>query len=240
MIFEKLSVHGAFLIAPKRHEDERGFFARTQDRRAFEERGLTGDFVQCSISYSRKKGTLRGMHYQVPPYEEVKMVRCTSGRIYDVTIDLRPDSPTFREHVGVELTADNPNALYVPEGCAQGFLTLEDDTEVFYQISEYYAPEATRGVRYDDPAFGVEWPAPVEVIKDRDANFPDFEAARHTTRQNSEAHSQSRSTVLSRGQRKNRFGYRGKLFSMQRASEPSVPVLEGFSPPSRSHQCECW
>lgn len=178
MIFNELSVSGAVLIEPEPHEDERGFFARTRDRSTFEERGLTSDFVQCSISYSKKKGTLRGMHYQVPPHEEVKLARCTRGGIYDVIIDLRPDSPTFKDHVGVELTADNRAALYAPKGCAQGFLTLEDDTEVYYQISEYYAPEATRGVRYDDPAFDVDWPAPVEVIKDRDANYPDFEAAR--------------------------------------------------------------
>ena len=175
MIFNELSVDGAVLIEPECHEDSRGFFARTRDRRIFEERGLTSDFVQCSISYSRTKGTLRGMHYQVPPHEEVKLARCTRGHLYDVIIDLRPDSPTFQDHVGVELTADSRAALYVPKGCAQGFLTLEDATEVFYQISEYYAPEATRGVRYDDPAFDIDWPAPVEVIKDRDANYPDFE-----------------------------------------------------------------
>ncbi len=177
MIFQNLSVEGAVLIEPELHRDARGFFARTQDQSMFEERGLTTEFVQCSISYNKAKGTLRGMHYQMPPHEEVKLVRCTRGRIYDVVIDLRPNSPTFRDHVGVELTADNRATLYVPERCAHGFLTLEDDTEVYYQISEYYAPDAGRGVRYDDPAFDIDWPAPVEVIKARDANYPDFEAA---------------------------------------------------------------
>ena len=176
MTFNELAIAGAYLIAPTRHEDDRGFFARSSDKHAFEERGLTHEFVQCSISHNRHRGTLRGMHYQAPPRQEVKLIRCTKGRLYDVIIDLRPDSPSFGKYVGMDLAADDHAMLYVPKGCAHGFLTLDDDTEVYYQISEYYAPDCARGVRYDDPAFGVDWPAPIVVIKDRDAAYPDYDA----------------------------------------------------------------
>ena len=174
MIFTETSLKGAFLIEPERLEDERGFFARTWCQREFEAHGLNSRLVQCNISFNKKMGTLRGMHYQVAPYEEARLVRCTQGAIYDVIIDLRPESSTFKQYIAAVLTAQNRTMLYVPEGFAHGFLTLEDNTEVFYQMSEFYAPEYARGVRWNDPAFGIQWPAEVQVISDRDQNYPDF------------------------------------------------------------------
>lgn len=165
---------GAYLVELTPHQDERGFFARTWCQREFSEHGLNPRLVQCNLSYNRQRGTLRGMHYQAAPYEEAKVVQCTRGTIYDVIIDLRPDSSTFRQHLAVMLTAQARNMLYTPEGFAHGFLTLEDDTEIFYQISEFYAPEHARGVRWNDPAFGIQWPAEVNVISERDATYPDF------------------------------------------------------------------
>lgn len=166
---------GAFVIEPEKLEDERGFFARTWDPREFEARGLDPQLAQCSVSFNKHKSTLRGMHYQAAPHEETKLVRCIRGAIYDVIIDLRPDSPTFKRWVAVELTADNMHMLYVPKGFAHGFQTLQDETEVFYQISEFYAPESARGVRWDDPAFGIRWPPAKErVLSARDRDFPDF------------------------------------------------------------------
>lgn len=174
MIFTETPLKGAFIIEPERLEDERGFFARTWCQREFEAHGLNSRLVQCNISFNKKKGTLRGMHYQIAPYEEAKLVRCTQGAIYDVIIDLRPGSSTFKQYTAAVLTAQNHKMLYVPEGFAHGFLTLEDHTEVFYQMSEFYAPEYARGVRWNDPAFGVQWPAEVQIISDRDQNYPDF------------------------------------------------------------------
>jgi dTDP-4-dehydrorhamnose 3,5-epimerase len=172
VIFTETKLKGAFVIEPERIEDERGFFARTFCEREFEARGLNARVAQCSISFNRKKGTLRGMHYQVAPHEEAKLVRCTRGAIYDVIIDLRADSPTFRQWVAVELTEDNRRMLYIPEGFAHGFQTLEDNTEVFYQISEFYHPESARGVRWDDPAFGIDWPPEDQrVISARDQDY---------------------------------------------------------------------
>lgn len=179
MIFRETELPGAYAIDLERHSDERGFFARAWCQREFEEHGLNPRLVQCNISYNEGRGTLRGMHYQVPPHEEAKLVRCTRGSIYDVIIDLRSDSPTYKEHFGIELNDENRTMLYVPEGFAHGFLTLEDDTEIFYQMSEFYAPEAARGVRWDDPAFGIDWPAPVRHIKDRDQSYPDFADRSH-------------------------------------------------------------
>lgn len=165
---------GVFIVEPERLEDERGFFARAWCEREFRAFGLVPRIVQCNISFNRCRGTLRGMHYQVAPHEEAKLVRCTRGRIYDVVIDLRPDSQSFCGWVGVELTADNHRMLYVPPGCAHGFLTRSDETEVFYQHSEFHNPASARGVRWDDPAFGVVWPEPVTTITPRDASYPDF------------------------------------------------------------------
>jgi dTDP-4-dehydrorhamnose 3,5-epimerase len=174
VIFRETKLPGAYVIELEPHRDERGFFARTWCQREFEAHGLNPGLVQCNISYNEDRGTLRGMHYQAPPHEEAKLVRCTRGRLYDVIIDLRPDSPAFKQHIGVTLSAENRTMLYVPEGFAHGFLTLDDATEVFYQMSAFYAPEAARGVRWNDPAFGIEWPAPVEHIKDRDQAYADF------------------------------------------------------------------
>ena len=178
MIFTETELKGAFIIKPERLEDERGFFARTWCQREFEAHGLNSRLVQCNISFNKKAGTLRGMHYQAAPYEEAKLVRCTQGAIYDAIIDLRPESPTFKQYTAIVLTAQNRKMLYVPEGFAHGFLTLEDHTEVFYQMSEFYAPEYARGIRWNDPAFNIQWPADVQIISDRDQNLPDFERSR--------------------------------------------------------------
>jgi dTDP-4-dehydrorhamnose 3,5-epimerase len=174
MRFVETRLEGALIVEPERLEDRRGFFARTWCRREFAEHGLSEDLVQCSISYNRWKGTLRGMHYQLPPHEEVKLIRCTAGAVFDVIIDLRPDSTTFKQHFAAELTAENRRMLYVPAGFAHGFLTLADDTEVFYQMSEYYTPDSGRGVRWNDPAFGIEWPLAVSVIVERDLSYAEF------------------------------------------------------------------
>ena len=174
MIFTATKLSGAYIIEPERAEDKRGFFARTWCVREFEEVGLSRRLVQASTSFNLHRGTLRGMHYQTAPFEEAKLVRCTSGAIYDVIIDLRPHSPTYRQHVAAALTAENHTMLYVPEGCAHGFQTLEDNTEVFYQMSEFYEPGHARGVRWDDPAFGIEWPAADRIMSERDQTYPDF------------------------------------------------------------------
>jgi dTDP-4-dehydrorhamnose 3,5-epimerase len=174
MIFEKTGIEGVWLVEPERFEDERGFFARTWDPDEFSIQGLNPRLVQCSISFNRRSGTLRGLHYQAAPHEEGKLVRCTSGAIFDVALDLRSESPTFKAWFGAPISDENRLALYIPEGCAHGFLTLEDSTEVHYQITEFYVPEAARGVRWDDPAFGIAWPGEVHVISDRDRTYPDF------------------------------------------------------------------
>lgn len=175
MTFQESKLPGAFEILLEPKADERGFFARTWCEREFEAHGLEPKLVQCSLSFNRRTGTLRGMHYQAQPYAEAKLVRCTRGTIYDVVLDLRPESHTYKEWIAVVLTADERNMIYVPEGCAHGFLTLADDTEVFYQMSEFYSPESARGVRWNDPAFQIDWPAAIEVISDRDRTYPDFD-----------------------------------------------------------------
>ena len=174
MRFTETKVAGAFLIEPEPIADERGFFARTWCREEFADHGLNPELAQANISFNHHKGTLRGLHYQAAPHEEAKLVRCTRGAIWDLALDLRPGSPTYRAWFGAELTAGNRAMLYVPEDCAHGFLTLADDTEVAYQMSAPYAPEAARGVRFDDPAFGIEWPGEVVVINERDRTYPDF------------------------------------------------------------------
>lgn len=175
MIFQKTKLQGAFEIHLELKPDERGFFARCWCQKEFENNKLNPRLVQCNVSFSSRKGTLRGMHYQVPPYAEAKIVRCTRGAIYDVILDLRPQSPTFKSWVALVLTAERRNMAYVPEGCAHGFLTLEDETEVFYQMTEFYNTESARGLRWDDPAFQISWPRRVEVISERDRSYPDFE-----------------------------------------------------------------
>ena len=174
MIFTETGLAGAFIIEPERVHDTRGFFARTWCRREFAERGLEVDFAQCSLSFNHKSGTLRGMHYQSSPHEEVKLVRCTQGAIYDVIIDLRPQSPTYTRHVAVVLSAENHMMLYVPRGFAHGFQTLTDNSEVCYHISAFYAPDSARGVRWDDPTFAITWPPATRTILDRDQNYPNF------------------------------------------------------------------
>lgn len=174
MIFTETALKGAYVITPECVEDERGYFARTFCRTEFSERGLNPELVQCNISFNSKRGTLRGMHYQASPRAEAKLVRCTRGAIYDVIVDLRPGSPTYRRWIGTALDAGSPRMLYVPEGLAHGFLTLRDDTEVFYQMSEFYSVEQARGVRWDDPAFGISWPDTPCVISQKDRGYPDF------------------------------------------------------------------
>lgn len=174
MRYRDTLIEGVWIVEPERHEDERGFFARIWDADEFAERGLDRRLAQRSISYNALRGTLRGLHYQGAPHAEAKLVRCTSGAIWDVAVDLRSNSPTQCGWFGVELSAENRLALYVPEGCAHGFLTLTADTEVEYQISERYHPDAGRGVRWDDPAFAIGWPGEVAVINERDRSYPDF------------------------------------------------------------------
>jgi len=174
MIFTETKLKGTYIIDIEPREDERGFFARSWCADEFKDHSLNTNLVQCNISFNLKKGTLRGMHYQAEPYPEAKILRCTMGAIYDVIVDLRPDSPTFKHWLGEELSADNRRALYVPEGCAHGFQTLVDNTEVFYQMSEFFHPECARGVRWDDPTFGVEWPVSFKIISLRDRSYSLF------------------------------------------------------------------
>ena len=175
MIFTETKLPGAYLIEPERIADERGFFARTWCRREFATHGLSVELAQCNVSFNPRRGTLRGMHYQAAPHAEVKLVRCTMGAIYDVIVDMRPDSATFRQWVAAELSAENRRMLFIPEGFAHGFQTLEDNSEVFYQISAFYAPESARGLRWDDPALAIAWPpAEQRVISPRDAAYPDL------------------------------------------------------------------
>lgn len=179
MIFAETDLAGAFIIDLEQLEDERGFFARAWCQSEFSEHGLQTRVVQCNLSYNRRRGTLRGMHFQVAPSEEAKLIRCTRGAFYDVIIDIRPHSPTYMKWVGVELTADNRRMLYVPEGFAHGYQTLQDDTEAFYQVSEFYTPEAERGIRWNDPRFGIQWPPVGErIISEKDANWQDFSLSR--------------------------------------------------------------
>ncbi len=174
MIFTETKLKGSYVIEPEMQKDERGFLARTFCQEEFRARGLNPRVAQCSISFNKKKGTLRGMHYQAAPHQEAKLVSCISGAIYDVIIDLRPDSTTFKQWVAVELSADNRRMFYIPEGFAHGFQALENHSEVFYQISEFFHPECARGTRWDDPAFGIEWPDDERIISDKDREYPDF------------------------------------------------------------------
>jgi dTDP-4-dehydrorhamnose 3,5-epimerase len=174
MVFTETRLAGAFIIEINPWEDERGFFARTWCQREFAAHGLKTEVRQCNISFNKEKGTLRGMHFQTKPHEEAKLVQCIRGAIYDVIIDLRPDSATFQQWLGVELSAQNRRQLYIPEGFAHGFQTLEDDTEVFYYMFEFYHPESARGVRWDDPVFGINWDKSLNVIispRDRSYDF---------------------------------------------------------------------
>ena len=176
MKFAETPLAGAYILELERREDERGFFARSFCRREFAEHGLEPLVAQCNVSWNRMKGTLRGMHYQAPPVSEAKLVRCSRGAIHDVIVDLRRESPTYLHHFATELTADNRRQLYIPDHFAHGFLTLTDDAEVAYQMSEYFTPGAARGIRYDDPAVGIRWPHPVAVISGQDAAWPLLES----------------------------------------------------------------
>ena len=175
MIFHETKLPGVFEIHIEAVSDERGFFARTWCQEEFEVHGLNGRLAQSSLSFNKRKGTLRGMHYQVAPHVETKLVGCNKGAICDVVLDLRPQSPTFKDWFAVVLTAEKRNMIYVPEGCAHGFLTLVDECEVSYQISEFWNAESARGVRWNDPAFQITWPEKVEVISERDRMYPDFQ-----------------------------------------------------------------
>jgi dTDP-4-dehydrorhamnose 3,5-epimerase len=174
MIFTELTLNGAYLVELKKLEDHRGFFARAFCQREFEQQGLNPRLVQCNISFNPARATLRGIHYQRAPYAEVKLVRCTRGAIYDVIIDLRPGSTTYRQWQGIGLSADNRRMLYVPEGFAHGYLSLADESEVLYQVSEFYSSGAESGIRWNDPAFAIRWPIEPRVISAKDRAHPDF------------------------------------------------------------------
>ena len=172
MIFTETTLSGAFIIDLERREDDRGFFARAFCQNEFTDHGLKPLIAQANIAFNKRKGTLRGMHFQFPPAAETKLVRCTRGAILDIIVDLRPESPTYLQHVAVELSADNHRALYVPERFAHGYQVLEDNTETSYQVGEFYTPEAEGGLRHDDPRLGLSWPLPVTEISEKDRAFP--------------------------------------------------------------------
>ena len=174
MIFNKTTLNNAFFIELEKKGDERGFFARSWDTKIFEENGLNSKIVQCNVSHSAKKGTLRGMHYQISPFEESKLIRCTRGKIFDVLIDLRKDSSTYKKWQGFELSSENHNMVYVPEGFAHGFQSLEDDTEICYQVTQFYNPESERGIRWNDLTFKIKWPLENKVISEKDNKWSDF------------------------------------------------------------------
>jgi dTDP-4-dehydrorhamnose 3,5-epimerase len=175
MRFTATELDGAWIIDPEPFEDDRGLFARTFCAREFRDHGLVATFVQCNTSWNARRGTVRGLHYQLPPACEAKLVRCTAGALWDVIVDLRPDSPTYHKHIGVELTAKNRRALYIPEMFAHGLQTLDEGTEAFYQMSEFYAPKLAAGLRYDDPKLGITWPLGVVAISDKDLSWPSLE-----------------------------------------------------------------
>jgi dTDP-4-dehydrorhamnose 3,5-epimerase len=175
MRFTETKINGVWIIEPERREDHRGFFARTWCQKEFEDRGLNPRVKQMNAAFTAKKSGVRGLHFQLAPHQEAKTVRCTMGAIFDVAVDVRPDSPTYKQWVGAELSADNRRALYIPEGCAHGYQTLADDTEILYLTSAFYVPESARGYRYDDPAFAISWPLPVGVISTADLSWPSYD-----------------------------------------------------------------
>jgi len=174
MIFKELALEGVFKIQLEKIEDERGFFSRSWDKIEFEKHGLNTKIIQSNISFNKNKGTLRGLHYQISPYEEAKLIRCNRGKIYEVMLDLRKESKTFKQWDSIELCQNDYNLLYVPEGFALGFQTLEDNTELFYQMSEKYVPESARGINYKDPEFNIKWPLEIKTISERDSSFEFF------------------------------------------------------------------
>lgn len=174
MLFTETELKGAFVIELEKRGDERGFFARTFCRKEFAAHGLNTQLPQANMSFSRFKGTLRGMHYQIHPHAEAKLVRCTRGAVFDVAVDLRSDSPTYLKWLGVQLSAENYKMFYIPEGFAHGYMTLDDHSELIYMVSAFYTPEKERGVRWDDPAFNIKWPLAPEIISDKDKKWADF------------------------------------------------------------------
>ena len=178
MTFEETRLKGVFIIEPERIEDERGFFARAWCEKDSRRHGIDTRFVQCNISYNKYKGTLRGMHYQAAPYEEAKLVRCTAGSLYDVVIDIRPGSKTFLQWLSIELTAEDRKLIYIPKGFANGFQTLSDNTEVFYQMSEFYKPEYARGIRWNDPQFKIDWPEKNHIMSEKDRQWEDLDPSK--------------------------------------------------------------
>jgi len=175
MIFKEIKLPGAFIIDIEKYEDDRGFFARAWCQNEFEAQGLNTHWVQANLGFSKKRGTIRGLHYQVAPHAEIKLIRCIRGAVYDVIVDLRPDSPTYKQWLGVELSADNHKMLYIPAGFAHGYQALEDESETFYQVSQFYAPGAEKGLRWNDPTFNIEWPITKNLIlSEKDKNWPDY------------------------------------------------------------------
>ena len=174
MIFSETKLKGAYVIELEKKEDERGFFARTWDKQEFNDHHLNSNLIQCSISHNKIRGILRGMHYQFAPYEEAKVVTCTKGKIFDVIIDLRKNSNSYKEWIGIELNGKDYKMLYIPEGFAHGFQTLEDDTDVFYQISQLYMPEYSQGIRWDDPLFAIKWPLKPKIMSKKDSDYELF------------------------------------------------------------------
>jgi dTDP-4-dehydrorhamnose 3,5-epimerase len=174
MIFQGTPLPGAYVIEPKKIEDDRGFFARIWCKSEFTRHGLKSDLAQTNIGFSTRKGTLRGLHFQKAPHAEVKIVRCTKGAVYDVIVDLRPESSMYKAWFGVELSEENRKMIYVPEGFAQGYITLADNSEIYYHTSEFYHPESASGVRYNDRAFGIAWPGAISVISQQDSQWPDY------------------------------------------------------------------
>jgi dTDP-4-dehydrorhamnose 3,5-epimerase len=174
MIFTETKINGVYIIEPELLIDERGFFARSFCKEEFQNHGLETNIVQCNISYNKKKGTLRGMHYQVPPFEEAKIISCTIGSIYDVVVDLRRDSPTYCQWVATELHEKQFKMIYIPKGCAHGFQTLDDNSIVYYQMTEYFHPECARGLRWDNLSIGIVWPVPAMIMSEKDKNYQDF------------------------------------------------------------------
>ena len=177
MIFGATPLPGAYVIEIEKHEDERGFFARSWCAREFAANGLDHHLVQCNVSFNKRKGTLRGLHYQIPPHAEVKLVRCTKGSLFDVIVDLRKDSPTFLKWFAIELTATNHRMLYIPKLFGHGYQTLEDETEIFYQMSEFYEPAAVKGLRWNDPRVGINWPDAGKTMSQRDQAYPNLEVS---------------------------------------------------------------
>lgn len=174
MKFIPMKIHNSFLVEIEKNEDERGFFARTYDVNEFEKHGLISKIVQCNVNYTKKKGTLKGLHYQKTPFEEVKLIRCTRGSVFSVVIDLRPDSPTYKQSESIVLSENEYYWRYIPEMCANGIQTLEDDTDLIYQVSEFYTPEYEAGIRWNDPAFQINWPLPPQLISKKDQSWNDF------------------------------------------------------------------